>query len=158
MLHFHPYRFGLKSTTVAEDLLKDGLYRNQFETGLSSGSVSAFPGGERDTWERTLFGGAYHAEGVMASERPKYGALELVRYPDGPIPRFGSCYFVLRPGVSMRTSFTFMGSEHPRAMERLGTIDRLHSMMAALLAEIEEGGMTITPWPPFHAPRSGFRS
>src|SRR5262252_3302611 len=39
VLHFHPDRFGLKSTTVAEALLDGGVYRNQFETGLSSGSV-----------------------------------------------------------------------------------------------------------------------
>ena len=113
VVHFHPDRFGHKLTTVAEALLAEGVYRNQFETGLSSGSVSAFSGGARDTWENTLFGGAYHTEGVTDSERPKYGALELVRYPDGPIPRFGSCYFVLRPGVSMRTSFTFAGQRRP---------------------------------------------
>ena len=51
-----------------------------------------------------------------ASERPKYGSLELVRFPDGPAPRFGSCYFVLR-GVGPRTSITFMGSEDPLAAE-----------------------------------------
>jgi Protein of unknown function (DUF3626) len=94
-------------------------------------------------------------EGVMDSERPKYGALELVRYSDGPIPRFGSCYFVLRQSVTKRTSFTFMGSEAPRAMERLGTIARMHSVMAALLTEIEEGGVTAPPWPPFRSPTLG---
>jgi hypothetical protein len=109
VLHFHPDRFGLKSVTVAEALLEDGVYRNQFETGLSSGSVSAFPGGDRDAWENALFGSAYHAEGETSSERPKYGALELVCYSDG----------------------TFMGSEDPRATERLGTIGRMHSVMAA---------------------------
>ena len=83
------------------------------------------------------------------SERPKYGALELVRHPDGPMPRFGSCYFVLRPAVSMRTSLTFAGSEDPRALERLGLIGRMHNVMAALLTEIEEGGMASPPWPPF---------
>jgi hypothetical protein len=155
VLHFHPDRFGLKSTTVAQALLEDGVYCNQFETGLSSGSVSAFPGGERDAWESTLFGGAYHADGVTNSERPKYGALELVRYPDGPIPRFGSCYFVLRQSVVERTSFTFMGSEDRRATERVGTIGRMHSVMAALLAEIEAGGMAIPPWPPYRAPTLG---
>jgi Protein of unknown function (DUF3626) len=155
VLHFHPDRFGLKRTTVAEALLKEGRYRNQFETGLSSGSLSAFPGGERDRWESTLFGGAYHAEGVTGSARPKYGALELVRYPDGPIPRFGSCYFVLRQKAAGRTSFTFMGSEDPRATERLGTIGRMHSVMAALLAEIEDGGMAAPSWPPFRAPTLG---
>ena len=30
---------------AAEALLEDGVYRNQFETGLSSGSLSAFAGG-----------------------------------------------------------------------------------------------------------------
>jgi hypothetical protein len=94
VLHFHPDRLGNKPITVAEALLSEGIYRNQFETGRSRGSLSAFPGGPRDAGERRLFGGAYHEAGVSHSERPKYGALELVRYPDGPIPRFGSCYFV----------------------------------------------------------------
>jgi hypothetical protein len=155
VIHFHPDRFGVRPMPVAEALLKEGVYRNQFETGRSSGSLSAFPGGPRDSWERTLFGSAYHAEGVTDSERPKYGALELVRYPDGPIPRFGSCYFVLWPGVSSRTSFTFAGSEDSRATERLGTIGRMDNVMAALFAEIEAGGMVAPPWPPFRAPSLG---
>jgi len=141
--------------TVVEGLLADGVYRNQFETGLSSGSVSAFAGGARDGWEHALFGGAYHSGDVSASERPKYGALELVRYPDGPIPRFGSCYFVLKPGVCEHASFTFMGSEDPRAAQRIGTIDRMHSVMASLLEEVEQGGTTTPPWPPFLAPTLG---
>ena len=154
VLHFHPDRFGGRPTNVAEGLLIEGVYRNQFETGLSSGSPTAFPGGERDDWERTLFGGAYHAEGVLVSERPKYGSLELVRFPDGPAPRFGSCYFVLRD-VDARTSITFMGSEHPRATDRVGTLATPHAVMAALLAEIENGGIATPDWPPFHAPTLG---
>jgi hypothetical protein len=155
VLHFHPDRIGTKPITVAEALVAEGLYRNQFETGLSSGSVTAFPGGARDTWERTLFGGAYHQDGVTGWERPKYGSLELVRFPDGPIPRFGSCYFVLRPAVSQRTSFTFMGSEDTLAPERLGTIGRMDCVLAPLLAEVEAGGITTPPWPPFRAPTLG---
>jgi len=85
--HFHPDRFGVKAICVAESLVTEGVYRNQFETGLSSGSPTAFRGGDRDMWERTLFGGAYHTEGVLPSERPKYGSLELVRFPDGLAPR-----------------------------------------------------------------------
>src|SRR4051794_26419159 len=119
--HFHPDRFGGKATNVIDTLLVEGVYRNQFETGLSSGSPTAFPGGERDEWERTLFGGAYHTAGVLASERPKYASLELVRFPDGPAPRFGSCYLVFR-GVGPRSSITFMGSEHPHAAGRVGTL------------------------------------
>ena len=154
MVHFHPDRFGGKPTNVADSLLVEGVYRNQFETGLSSGSPTAFPGGERDEWEHTLFGGAYHTEGVLASERPKYGSLELVRFPDGPAPRFGSCYFVLR-GVGPRTSITFMGSEHPHASNRVSTLAEPHAVMAALLAEIENGGIATPDWPPFRAPTLG---
>ncbi len=154
MLHFHPDRLGRRSGTVAESLLSEGVYQNQFETGLSSGSPTAFPGGERDIWERKLFGGAYHAEGVPISERLKYGALELVRFPDGPAPRFGSCYFVLR-GVSARTSITFMGSEDPLAADRAGTLGVPHGVMAAVLAEIENGGIATPPWPPFRTATLG---
>ena len=90
----------------------------------------------------------------MASERPKYGSLELVRFPDGPAPRFGSCYFVLR-GVGPRTSMTFMGSEHPHATSRVGTLAEPHAVMAALIAEIENGGIATPDWPPFRAPTLG---
>jgi hypothetical protein len=155
VIHFHPDRLGTQPIPVAEALLTEGVYRNQFETGLSTGGLSAFPGGARDAWERSLFGGAYHANGVSDSARPKYGALELVRFADGPIPRFGSCYFVMRPTVASRTSFTFAGSEDPRATERLGTLDRMDNVMAALFAEIEAGGMATPPWPPFRSPTLG---
>jgi hypothetical protein len=155
VIHFHPDRVGTTSIPVVSALLKEGVYRNQFETGLSTGSLSAFPGGARDSWERSLFGGAYHQSGVSDSDRPKYGALELVRYADGPTPRFGSCYFVMRSTVSSRTSFTFAGSEDPRATERLGMIGQMNSVMAALIAEIEAGGMAAPPWPPFRAPTLG---
>lgn len=46
-LHFHPDRPTPEGVTVAEALEGQGVYRSQFETGLSSGSVSAFPGEER---------------------------------------------------------------------------------------------------------------
>lgn len=128
VLHFHPDRLTAQAKTVAEGLLDDGIYRNQFETGVTSGSRSATPGGDRDTWERQLFGGAYQGRGVTATERPRYGSFELVRFPDGPMPRFGSCYVVLRPAVSRRSTFTFMGTEDPRALERLGTITHLYPL------------------------------
>ena len=79
VVHFHPDRLGPTSTTVAEALLDEAVYRNQFETGLSSGSVSAFRGGARDTWESALFGGAYHTGRGDGVGTPEYGALELVR-------------------------------------------------------------------------------
>jgi hypothetical protein len=124
---------------VAEALLNEGCYRNQFETGLSSGSLTAFPGGERDQWEERLFGYAYHTPGTSVADRPKYSALELIRHPDGPSPRFGSCYFVLRPGVSKRCSFTFGGSQSPLVLRRSGTTKIMECFMVPLLAEIENG-------------------
>jgi hypothetical protein len=155
VVHFHPDRIGVKPITVAESLLEDGQYRTQFDTGLSAGSMTAFPGGARDQWEESLFGGAYHHSSVSISERPKYGALELIRYPDGPWPRFGSCYFVLRQEVSRRTSFTFCGSEQPDAAERLGVIDMMEGVLAPLLDEVSNGARARVPWPPFSAPTLG---
>jgi len=71
-LHFHPDG-PVGHRTVASGLLEDGIYKSQFETGISNGLVSA-PGGPRDEWERTLLNGAY--SGVEATHRPKYGALD----------------------------------------------------------------------------------
>ena len=154
-VHFHPDRFGFEPISVAESLLRDGCYRNQFETGSSSGSRTAFASGERDRWENVLFGGAYHGSSVLAEERPKYGALALIHHPDGPSPRFGSCYFVLHASVSGRTSLTFSGSEQELAPKRAGTIDAMECVMAALLSEVANGGRAAVPWPPFVVPTLG---
>jgi hypothetical protein len=157
-LHFHPDRFGSRPMTVAECLLADGQYRNQFETGLSNGSRTAYPEGSRDRWERQLFGEAYHRPGVAPRERPKYGALELIRYRDGPIPRFGSCYFVLAPSVIQRTTFTFSGSEQPGAVNRAGSMANFEPVLEALLTEVANGATATVPWPPFHPPTLGVRN
>jgi hypothetical protein len=137
VLHFHPDRLDRSGSTVAEALARDGIYRTQFETGLSSGSLTAFAGGERDSWEERLFGGAYHAPEAPVSERPRYGALDLTRSADGPSPRFGSCYLVLAPEVSGRSSFTWEGSQSPLALEHSGTLERLDCVMAPLLSAVE---------------------
>ncbi len=60
-------------------------------------------------------------------------------HPDGPAPRFGSCYFLLHPQVSGRSTFTFGGSHEDHAPERTGTLDTLDSVMAALLSQLELG-------------------
>ena len=132
-LHFHPDRPDARGTTVAEALLDGGVYKSQFETLLSNGSVSAFPGGARDGWERRLFGGAYDLDGTTAAHRPKYGALDLLSHPDGPAPRFGSCYLLLAPSVAARSTFTHLDS-HDDPDEK-GTYDELDDVLAALLFE-----------------------
>lgn len=140
-LHFHPDRFTNTGKTVVEGLLTDGLYRSQFETGISNGSPTAFPGGERDLWERRLFDGAYHTLRGAAQERPKYGSVFVCRHADGPSPRFGSCYIVLKPSASQRCTFTYGDSHtHP---EHVGTIDTLMPILAAALIDIETKGVAL---------------
>lgn len=94
-LNFHPDRIRRDGRSAAEGLLRDGAYRSQFDAGVTSGSAAAFPGGERDRWEKQLFGGAYHEAGGEVVERSKYGAFNVMSHADGGSPRFGSCYFEL---------------------------------------------------------------
>lgn len=132
-LHFHPDRPDPTLKTVAEALLEQGVYKSQFETLLSNGSVSAHHGGARDLWEEELFGGAYQIEASSNSERPKYGALHLMLHPDGPAPRFGSCYFLLSPRVCYRSTFSYLDSHlNPKEM---GTYAEFDMIMAALLQD-----------------------
>jgi len=134
-LSFHPDRLRRDDLSVTEGLLREGRYRNQFETGVTSGSPTAFRGGDRDGWEERLFAGAYQSLDSGARERPKYGALNLFHHPDGGCPRFGSCYFELRPSVSLRCTFTRGDSyENP---EHLATADVLEPIAPALLATVE---------------------
>ena len=100
VLNFHPDRIASDGRMVGEAMLEDGIYRNQFESGISNGGLTAFPGGDRDRWEERSFGGAYQRPGVSAHERPKYGGLNLMQHPDGPCPRFGSCQLRPPPGGS----------------------------------------------------------
>jgi hypothetical protein len=125
--------------TVAESLLETGEYKSQFDTGLSGGSPTAYSGGERDLWESRLFGGAYQEAEVSSAGRPKYGALQVMDHPDGPAPRFGSCYFLLRPEVSRRSTFTFGGSHEHEAVDQTGTLETLDPVLAPLLAQLERG-------------------
>ncbi|MBU5444964.1 DUF3626 domain-containing protein [Paenibacillus sp. MSJ-34] len=132
-LHFHPDRPDPAMKSVAEALLEQGRYKSQFETLLSNGSVSAYPGGKRDLWEKKMFGGAYQLKGTTNNQRPKYGALDLMLHPDGPAPRFGSCYFLLSPEVSRRATYTYLDSHQDPAEK--GTYEEFDPILAALLKE-----------------------
>lgn len=133
-LHFHPDRPCPDTRSVAEALLDQGVYKSQFETRLSNGSLSAFPGGRRDEWEKRIFGGAYHRFGAAPGERPKYGALDVMPHADGPSPRFGSCYFLLSPAVSRRCTFTYLDSNEDPPEK--GTYEAFDDILAALLKEV----------------------
>jgi len=69
-------------------------------------------------------------EGVTNSQRPKYGALDLMLHPDGPAPRFGSCYFLLAPKVSYRCTYTYGGSQQD-PIEK-GTFVEFDDILAAI--------------------------
>lgn len=49
-LNFHPDRVLADGRTVAQALAQDGVYRNQFETGVFAGGLTGYPGGDRDRW------------------------------------------------------------------------------------------------------------
>ncbi len=132
-VNFHPDRLVADGRTVAECLAADGVYRNQFETGISNGKVFAYPGGDRDRWEQRMFGGAY----ATAEGRPIYGALNLAGHPDGAAPRFGSCHLVLHRQVSRRTTFSHGDSVTEPTV--VGTADAFGGIWAALL---EQAGRT----------------
>ncbi|MGG1599273.1 DUF3626 domain-containing protein [Paenibacillus naphthalenovorans] len=150
-LHFHPDRPMADMKSVAQALLEQGIYKSQFETQISNGSVSAYPGGARDLWEKKMFGGAYQSAGVTNSQRPKYGALNVMLHPDGPAPRFGSCYFLLSPKVSCRCTYTYLDS-HQDPKEK-GTYDEFDDILAAMLKDaffrndaIGENDLTPRKW------------
>jgi Protein of unknown function (DUF3626) len=132
-VNFHPDRLS-GSQTVAARLARDGVYRSQFETGISNGKV----GGLREVWEDAMFGGAYRGE---VAGRPLYGGLNLAGYVDGASPRFGSCYLVLKPAVSARATFSHGDSVTEPTV--VGTADTFGSIWAALLDEVARTGRAL---------------
>jgi hypothetical protein len=93
---FHPDRLLADGVCVADHLVEDGAYHNQFRTGISNGGL----GGDRRLREDQMF------PGRTDDDRPVYGALNLAGHPDGASPRFGSCHLVLDPAVSERATFS----------------------------------------------------
>lgn len=140
-LNFHPDRLLRDGRTVVEALDDEGVYRSQFSTGVSNGALTAFPGGDRDVWERAMFGGAYQRPGVLPTQRPTYGGLNLLDHPDGACPRFGSCHLRLRPEVLTRTTFTF-GDSHLGPTE-VGTVTVFEPVLAALLDATAGTGVSL---------------
>jgi hypothetical protein len=133
-INFHPDRVLRDGRSVIAALSEEGRYRNQFETKISNGGLTAFAGGDRDRWEATMFGGAYQALGVTEAERPKYGGFNLMNYSDGACPRFGSCHFRLKKHVLHRATLVFGDSvSDPRDR---GVINAFEPVLAGLLEEM----------------------
>lgn len=133
---FHPDRLLADGRTVAERLLSDGRYRSQFETGISNGGLTAYPGGDRHRWEQRMFAGAYPA--AVVADRPIYGGLNLAGHVDGASPRFGSCHLRLAPAVSRRATFSHGDSVTEPSV--VGTADAFGAIWAALQDEVARTG------------------
>ena len=121
-INFHP-DLALEGETLIDLLVAHGIYRSQFETGISNGGLTAFRGGDRWNWESRIFGFAYD-EGPP-SRRPKYGALNYRHDTVGGSRRFGSCHLRVAPHVRSRTSFCYPDSHwQPRdfAVDNVGPL------------------------------------
>lgn len=138
-VNFHPDRIGRDGRTVAAGLLATGRYQSQWLSGISSGSRSAVPGGERHRFERDYFGGTYDAVDPASGEHPVYGALDLTSDEHGGSPRFGSCYLVLRDHVRERASLC-VGDSHT-APRDVGTLDEPWSVLAGLAEQAARGDL-----------------
>jgi hypothetical protein len=130
---FHPDRLVASGRSVVECLAAEGVYRSQFETGISNGGL----GGPRLSWEERMFPGVY--AGPVG--RPVYGGLNLAGYPDGASPRFGSCHLVLRPAVAARATFSHGDSVSSPSV--VGTADAFGAVWAALLSTVAERGRAL---------------
>ena len=135
---FHPDRLA-GDATVAELLARDGVYRSQFETRISNGGLTAYPGGDRDRWEQRMFAGAYPSE--QATGRPVYGGLNLAGHPDGASPRFGSCHLRLTAAATRRATFSHGDSVTEPTV--VGTADSFGAIWAALLEQVGRTGAAV---------------
>ncbi|MBU9452401.1 DUF3626 domain-containing protein [Burkholderia multivorans] len=106
-LNFHP-DVPVDGESTLERIVRDGVYRSQFETATSNGGLSAHPGGDRWIWESRMFGRAYDA--ADPALRPKYGALNHRLDPVGGSRRFGSCHLRMGRHVHSRTTFCYPDS------------------------------------------------
>lgn len=144
-INFHPDRRASDGQTAAESLRDNGIYHNQYRTGVSAGSLTAFAGGVRESWERRLFGA--ESATLPPELRPRYGGLDVAAHADGACPRFGSCYLVLDPSVLSRCTF-LVGDSHratDSAAADLGTVDQPVGVLAGLLERALTGDALNLP-------------
>lgn len=140
-INFHPDRLLLDGRTVAAALAEEGVYRSQFESGISSGALTAHAGGGRDRWERRLFAGAYQQPGVRPAERPRYGGLNVMGHLDGACPRFGSCHLRLHPPILDRCTLSF--GDSVREPDDIGVTGAMEPVLAALLESTARTGAAL---------------
>lgn len=106
-VNFYP-EIPVAGSTVIAEIAREGVYRNQFETGVTAGDPSAFRGGGRWLWESQVFGGAY--DEAPFDQRPKYGALNFRGRTTGAAPRFGPIHLRLRQETLYRVTLCYPDS------------------------------------------------
>lgn len=125
-LHFHPDRV-VDGVPILERMARDGVYRSQFETGVSNGGLTAYPGGDRWRWESRIFGAAY--DDRPPASRPKYGSLNFRQRRIGGSPRFGSAHLRLTADALARATFCYPDSaawpEHFGVAARMSSLVKL---------------------------------
>jgi hypothetical protein len=141
-INFHPDRLLADGRPVAQALHDEGVYRSQFETRISNGGLTAYPGGDRDRWEAAMFGGAYQVTGVREAERPKYGGLNVLHQLNGACPGFGSCHLRLRAPVLDRATLIYGDSVFEPT--DIAVADVLEPVLAPL---VESEWFTVSPQP-----------
>jgi hypothetical protein len=102
-----------------DHFIRDGLYKNLFETGTSSGcTITA----TRMVWENSLFNKIY-SQDCAPSERVKYGSLHLfnTKYAPKISMAYGECAMILKDKVKDRTSFVVGDSSMMQF--QIGTIE-----------------------------------
>jgi hypothetical protein len=108
-------------------MARDGVYRSQFETGVSNGGLTAYPGGDRWRWESRIFGAAY--DDSPPASRPKYGSLNFRQRRVGGSPRFGSAHLRLTADALARATFCYpdsaAGPEHFGIAARMSSLVKL---------------------------------
>ena len=126
---------------VINCLTGSGFYLNQFETGISSGGLTAYSGGERDAWEQKLFGGVYQATHVLPEWRPKYGGLNVFGNPIGACPRFGSSFLRLKPQFNDVSTFSY--GDSVTDPEHVGTSHRFLPVLVGILHDLSVSGSAL---------------
>ncbi len=137
-INFHPDRLANNGKSIMESLIEQGQYHGQFRTGTTNGGKTAFIGGNRFLWEQRLFHNAYPQ---LSLDRPKYGALNILRYIDGASARFGSCYIVLKKEIIDRVTFSYGDSStNPTT---LCTKDTFVCVLGELLKDVQNSGKLL---------------
>ena len=127
-----PVIIHVKAETVAL-LAKDPLYRNQFETGTSGGTLGSI----RAIWEDTMFGKNYSC--AQPHERPKYGCLNMTGdiFGVAKAQHYGPLFMILKPDVRLRTTFTDSDSSNSDGTDVATSEFYAHVLMRYSNAELQ---------------------